>query len=46
MCLSTEHEQDSHSFLLCCYVGFIDGTVPSSTEEDTVVANAATKKSK
>ena len=40
--LSTEHEQDSCSFQLCCTV--IYRTVPSSTREDTVVANAMTKK--
>ena len=39
---STEHEQDSCSFQLCCYL--IYRAVPSSTREDTVVANAATKK--
>ena len=39
---STEHEQDSCSFQPCC--SLIDQTVPSSTREDTVVANATTKK--
>ena len=39
---STEHEQDSCSFQLCCTV--IYRTVPSSTRADTVVANATTKK--
>ena len=39
---STEHEQDSCSFQLCCTV--IYQTVPSSTRADTVVANATTKK--
>ena len=39
---STEHEQDSCSFQLYC--GLIYQTVPSSTREDTVVANATTKK--
>ena len=38
----TEHEEDSCSFLLCCTV--IYRTVPSFTKEDTVVANASTKK--
>ena len=37
---STEHEQDSYS--LCC--GLIYRTVSSFTREDTVVANARTKK--
>ena len=39
---STEHEQNSCSFQLCCTV--IYQTVPSSTRTDTVVANATTKK--
>ena len=39
---STEHKKDSCSFQLCCTV--IYRTVPSSTREDTVVANAMTKK--
>ena len=39
---STEHEQDSCSFQLCC--SLIYATVPSSTREDTVVANLTTKK--
>ena len=39
---SAEHEQDSCSFQLCC--SLIYQTVPSSTREDTVVANATTKK--
>ena len=39
---STEHEQDSCSFQLCCTV--IYQIVPSSTREDTVVANATTEK--
>ena len=39
---STEHEQDSCSFQLCCTV--IYRTVLSSTRADTVVANAITKK--
>ena len=39
---STEHEQDSCSFQLCCTS--IYRTVPSSTRENTVVANATTKK--
>ena len=39
---SAEHEQDSCSFQLCC--SLIYRTVPSSTREDTVVANATTKK--
>ena len=39
---STEHEQDSCSFQLCC--SLINQIVPSSTREDTVVANATTKK--
>ena len=38
----TEHEQDNCSFQLCCIV--IYRTVPSSTREDTVVANATIKK--
>ena len=42
MSSSTEHEQDSCSFQLCC--SLISRTVPSSTREDTVVANALTKK--
>ena len=37
---STEHEQDSYS--LCC--SLIYRAVPSSTREDTVVANVTTKK--
>ena len=41
MPLSTKHEQDSCSFQLCC--SLIDGIVPSSTREDTVVANTKTK---
>ena len=40
--LSTEHEQDNCSFQLCC--SLIDQIVPSSTREDTVVANATAKK--
>ena len=36
---STEHDQDSCFFQLLIY-----RTVPSSTREDTVVANAMTKK--
>ena len=40
--LSTEHEQDSCSFQLCCTM--IYRTVPSSTRADTVVANATNKK--
>ena len=39
---STEAEQDSCSFQLCCTL--IYPTVPSSTRADTVVANATTKK--
>ena len=39
---STEPEQDSCSFQLCCTL--IYPTVPSSTRADTVVANATTKK--
>ena len=39
---STEHDQDSCSFQLCC--SLIYRTVPSSTREDTVVANLTTKK--
>ena len=39
---STEHEQESCSFRLCCTV--IYRTVPSSTKEDRVVANSTTKK--
>ena len=39
---STEHDQDSCSFQLCC--SLIYPTVPSSTREDTVVANLPTKK--
>ena len=39
---STKHEPDSCSFQLCC--SLIYQTVPSSTREDTVVANAKTKK--
>ena len=39
---STEPEQDSCSFQLCCTL--IYPTVPSSTRADTVVANAMTKK--
>ena len=39
---STEHKEDSCSFQLCC--SLIYRTVPSSTREDTVVANAMTKK--
>ena len=39
---STEHDQDSCSFQLCC--SLIYRTVPSSTREDTVVANLMTKK--
>ena len=39
---STEHEQDSCSFQLCC--SLIYRTVPSSTRDDTVVPNATTKK--
>ena len=39
---STEHDQDSCSFQLCC--SLIHPTVPSSTREDTVVANLMTKK--
>ena len=40
--LSTEPEQDSCSFQLCCTL--IYSTVPSSTRADTVLANATTKK--
>ena len=36
------YERDSCSFQLCCTL--IKPTVPSSTREDTVVANATTKK--
>ena len=39
---SPKYEQDSCSFQLCC--SLIDRTVPSSTREDIVVANAMTKK--
>ena len=39
---STELEQDSCSFQLCCTL--IYPTVPSFTRADTVVANATTKK--
>ena len=39
---STEPEQDSCSFQLCCTL--IYPTVPSSTRADTVIANATTKK--
>ena len=39
---STEHKQDSCSFQRCC--SLIYRSVPSSTREDTVVANALTKK--
>ena len=39
---STEPEQDSCSFQVCCTL--IYPTVPSSTRADTVVANATTKK--
>ena len=39
---STESEQDSCSFQLCCTL--IYPTVPSSTRADTVVANVMTKK--
>ena len=39
---STEHDQDSCSFQLCC--SLIYRTVPSSTREDSVVANLTTKK--
>ena len=39
---STEHDQDSCFFQLCC--SLIYRTVPSSTREDTVVANSTTKK--
>ena len=39
---STEPEQDSCSFQLCCTV--IYRTVPSSSGADTIVANAMTKK--
>ena len=39
---STEPEQDSCSFQVCC--ALIYPTVPSSTRADTVVANATTKK--
>ena len=39
---STEPEQDSCSFQLCC--NLIYPTVPSFTRADTVVANATTKK--
>ena len=39
---STEPEQDSCFFQLCCTLIF--PTVPSSTRADTVVANAMTKK--
>ena len=39
---STEHEQDSCSFQLCC--SLIYRTVPSSTKVDTVVATETTKK--
>ena len=39
---STEPEQDSCSFQLCCTS--IYPTVPSSTRADIVVANATTKK--
>ena len=42
MLSSTEHDQDSCSFQLCC--SLIYPTVPSSTREDTVVANLTTKK--
>ena len=38
----TDHEQDSCFFQLCCTV--IYQTVLSSTREDTVVANATTKR--
>ena len=37
-----KHEQDSASFQLCC--SLIYRIVHSSTREDTVVANAMTKK--
>ena len=39
---STEPEQDSCSFQVCCTL--IYPTVPSSTRADTVVANATTIK--
>ena len=39
---STEHDQDSCSLQLCC--SLVYRTVPSSTREDTVVANSTTKK--
>ena len=36
------YEQDSCSFQLCC--SLIDQSVPLSTREDTVIANATAKK--
>ena len=39
---STEHDQDTFSFQLCCTL--IYPTVPLSTREDTVLASTATKK--
>ena len=39
---SSEHEQDSCSFQLCCTL--IYQTIPSSTKDDKVLANATTKK--
>ena len=42
MSSSTEHEQDSYSFQLYCRL--IYRTVPSSTRENTVVANVMTQK--
>ena len=41
---STEHEQDSCSFQPSVGCAVIYRTLPSSTREDTVVANAMTKK--
>ena len=41
---STEHDQDSCSFQLCCSLIYPTLTVPSSTTEDTVVATLTTKK--
>ena len=43
MLSSTEHEQDSCSFQLCCSLSMIDRTVLSSTREDTEIKGAMTK---
>ena len=42
MLSSTEHEQESSFIQLCC--SLIGRTAPSSTRENTIVANATTKK--